>query len=60
MIAATNQAGFTVERHDGHLGWQSMLIVPFATRRLAEFHLQNMHKTPGAEYRVYPALVVMP
>jgi hypothetical protein len=57
MRTATNQAGFTVERHDGQLGWQSILIVPFATRRLAESHLRNMHKTPGAEYRVYPALV---
>jgi hypothetical protein len=57
MRIATNQAGYTVERHDGPLGWQSMLIVPFATKQLAEAHMRKMAKTPGAEYRVYAALV---
>ncbi len=54
-IEATNQIGWTVEKY-GEQGWESMLQIPFATKAEAQFHLENMHKCIGVEYRVYPAL----
>lgn len=56
MRTATNQTGYNVERHDGPGGWQAINDEPFADKTLADQHLQQLAATPGAEYRVYPAL----
>lgn len=58
MIAATNQAGFVVERHDGPvIGWTA--ITKSADRRdEALQRMAHLVRTPGAEYRVYPRLSV--
>lgn len=56
MIAATNQAGFVVQRFDGaSVGWTA-ITKPFTTRAWAHAALTQVERTPGAEYRVYPAL----
>jgi hypothetical protein len=56
MIAATNQLGHEVQRHDGRRGWQAVTD-PFATRDIARDHMRDMPKEAGAEYRVYAALI---
>lgn len=56
MIAATNQVGYLVQRHDGRVvGWTA-ITEPLATRKLAHDRLNALVRTPGAEYRVYAAL----
>jgi hypothetical protein len=57
MITAVNQIGFQIERHDGpKIGWVSILKTPLTNREAADAYLDGMPRTPGAEYRVYPAL----
>lgn len=56
MRTATNHAGHTVQRHDGpQIGWFA-ITEPAASRELAQQQLDDLVRTPGAEYRVYPAL----
>ncbi|MDQ1921664.1 hypothetical protein [Massilia pseudoviolaceinigra] len=56
MIAATNQIGFVVERHDGPVvGWAA-ITDPLDTRTEAKERRDALERTPGAEYRIYPAL----
>lgn len=60
MIAATNHLGYVVERFDGLVvGWTA-ITKPAATRAQAQQQLTDLARTPGAEYRVYPALGANP
>lgn len=55
MIAATNEIGHVVQRFEGPgIGW--FAITEPTTRDHALQQLADLARTPGAEYRVYPAL----
>jgi hypothetical protein len=55
MRTATNQIGHAVERFDGlRVGW--IAITEPLTLAEAVTKLDTMARTPGAEYRIYPAL----
>lgn len=57
MRVATNQTGHAVERFDGPaVGW--LAITEPTTRDQALQHLDNMARTPGAEYRVNAVLTL--
>lgn len=56
MIAATNQLGHVVQRFDGLVvGWTA-ITEPAAARAQAQQQLDDLVRTPGAEYRIYPAI----
>lgn len=55
MRSAVNQTGYVVERFDGQaVGWTA--ITEPGTRALAQQQLDNLARTPGADYRIYPSL----
>ncbi|RSZ60023.1 hypothetical protein HF313_15015 [Massilia atriviolacea] len=56
MRLATNHLGYAVERFDGPtIGWFA-ITDPYSLREWAETALHLIERTPGAEYRVYPAI----
>ncbi|ATQ77881.1 hypothetical protein CR152_27795 [Massilia violaceinigra] len=55
MRLATNHLGYVVQRFDGPaIGW--FATTDPTTPEKAKQQLDNLARTPGAEYRVYPAL----
>lgn len=58
MRAADNGMGWVVERHDGpKVGWVA-IDGPFAKPEHAHIALDEMARTPGAEYRIYQSLAL--